>query len=63
MKRPAKVPGTPALASEEVCWETPPSGSGINIIFSGTDSEAATSELVAATGSAVNSFKRKLEGI
>jgi hypothetical protein len=65
MKRKAKVPGTPSvLVSEEVCQETPSSGLGINIISPGTDNSAsATSELVAATGSAVNSFKRKLEGI
>jgi hypothetical protein len=51
-----KMPGSAVLASEEVCCETPPSGSGINVISPGTVSAAAT-------GSAVNSFKRKLEGI
>jgi hypothetical protein len=63
MKGRAKVPGSAVLASEEVCWETPPSGPGINILSPGTDDAAATSDSVAATGSAINSFKRKFDRI
>jgi hypothetical protein len=63
MKPRAKVPGSAALDCVEVCHKTPPFGPGINILSPATDDAAATSESVAAVGSAVNSFKRKLDRI